>query len=145
MRKFQYINSGQISCEAIHPDILNVPVELAVNFTGSRNAIHVYVAAKLIVMRDSRSRNVTLRSLCSEVRMSEKTVKRAISELEESGFVRQVQRWNYVPHHPDAPTTTYVGNRPDINESDGALIRDKDMYIFLESPWREYDEDGEEA
>jgi hypothetical protein len=144
MRRFHYINTGQISCEAAHPGILNVPVELAVNVTQSRNALTVYVAAKLIVMANRGSQNITLDYLCDEVALSERTVKRAIAELDELGFAKQTERWQYTPFNPGHESVIYYGDRPEIDEHEGYLSRIKDMYVFLESPWREYDEDGEE-
>lgn len=145
MRNFHYINTGQISCEATHPDILNVPVELAVNVARSRNALAVYVNAKLLVMANRGSRNITLDYLCQEMGLSETTVKRAISELDALGFVKKTQRWQYLPFNPRHDAVIYYGDRPEIDEEEGTLSRIKDMYVFLESPWREYDEDGEEV
>ena len=144
MRNFRYINTGQISCEANHPDILNVPVELAVNVARSRNALVVYVNAKLLVMANRGSQNITLNYLCQEIGLSETTVKRAIGELDAFGFVKQSPRWQYLPFNPAHEAVIYHGDRPEVDENEGALSRIKDMYVFLESSWREYDEDGEE-
>lgn len=144
MRNFNYLNTGQISCEAAHPEILNVPIDVAVNLTFSRNAVNVYVAAKLLTMAHRNSSSISMTHLCQQVKLSEKTVKKAIDELESIDYVKQVPRWTYVPHNPNYPATEYVGERPNVDESYGTVSRIKDMYIFLESPWREYDAEGEE-
>lgn len=144
MRKFHYVNTGQISCEAIHPEILNVPIDVAVNFTYSRNVVNVYVAAKLLAMESRGRVNVSMSVLADRVNLSEKTVKKAIDELGEIGYVKQIPRWVYVPHNPDYSSTEYVVEPPDVDEHHGSLSRRKDMYIFLEKSWREFDADGEE-
>lgn len=144
VRNFDYFNTGQISCEAIHPNVLNVPIDVAVDLTYSRNTVNVYVAAKLLTMAYRGSSNISMTHLCEQVGLSEKTVKKSIDELESIGYVKQVKRWAYVPHNPNHPPIDYVGERPNVDEVYGTVSRIKDMYVFLESSWREYDAEGEE-
>lgn len=132
----------QVTCKSIHPEIITVPVGLALAIYGDLNPVAVYVAAKLVAMRMRRfhAGEATLAAIAKHLNVSERTVKRSIDALKDIGFVTQHERWMFVPYGgPGETTHFYIDGKPEIDDPDGELVRMKDMYIF-----HEVSQDGEE-